>query len=591
MTFSHELPPDLEALIADIPDGNVGSKPASPNSLDRSDRSGGTDRTAPKHDSTVFIDSFAHGGSQYELQQDQPEIQGDSGNYEHGQRGQRQENPRSSAQHGGWPEPDMRLVDDDCVPAPQLTDDALPAGWGDWVSHEAEARNCPGDYVAGCLIGKASIWIGNSRRLAATADWIEPAHLWIALIGNPSAGKTPPMNSIVAVSKQLERECEPEWQDAISRYERDAEAAKARDKEWRESVREAVSAGRAPPNQPVDARLLIRPPRPRILAMDCSTEELQRMLSEAPRGLAYVRDELAGWLGGFDRYGGNGADRAFFLEAWNGGFYSCDRVRYHGEPIHIDHTSVAILGGIVPDKLRGMLAGTDDGLTARLIYLWPEPLPVGPLTDGGDTEAAGRRSEVLKAARNLRGLPMGADFHGAPTPIALRLDPGARGLFDEIRQDAMGKARNAHGLAAGWHGKNPGRTLRLALDYELLAWARLGGPEPRHVSADSVARAGAFLDHCGDMLDRVTGGLALTRAESDAAKIAHHLLKARPRQLNERDLYQAPGFRWARETSRLTAATAVLDRAGWMRRPPAAAKGRPRGDWQVSPHIVKAPVP
>jgi hypothetical protein len=42
------------------------------------------------------------------------------------------------------------------------------------------------------------------------------------------------------------------------------------------------------------------------------TDDL-RMLAEAPRGLLYLRDELAGWLGSFDRYNGNGADRAFFF--------------------------------------------------------------------------------------------------------------------------------------------------------------------------------------------------------------------------------------------------------------------------------------
>jgi hypothetical protein len=39
-----------------------------------------------------------------------------------------------------WPEPDMRLVDDDRAPAPLLDDDALPAGWGSWITTEAAAR-------------------------------------------------------------------------------------------------------------------------------------------------------------------------------------------------------------------------------------------------------------------------------------------------------------------------------------------------------------------------------------------------------------------------------------------------------------------
>ena len=37
------------------------------------------------------------------------------------------------------------------------------------------------------------------------------------------------------------------------------------------------------------------------------------------------------------------------------------------------------------------------------------------------------------------------------------------------------------------------------------------------VSADSVARAGAFLDYSGRMLARVTAGLAIGPAEADIA--------------------------------------------------------------------------
>jgi hypothetical protein len=193
------------------------------------------------------------------------------------------------------------------------------------------------------------------------------------------------------------------------------------------------------------------------------------MLSEAPRGLLYERDELAGWFGSFDRYSGNGVDRAFFLEAWNGGAYVCDRVRYHGEPIRIEHASLAIVGGMVPDRLRQTLADADDGLTARLIYVWPEPLPIGPLADSGDVKSAERRDKLMGAARRLRKLEMGADNHGTLAPKALRLDPhtpDAFELFDEQRREWVKRARAASGLAAGWAGKNPGRALCLALVFE-----------------------------------------------------------------------------------------------------------------------------
>ena len=451
---------------------------------------------------------------------------------------------------------------------------------------EAAARACPRDYVAAGLIAAASTWIGNARRIAATADWTEPAHLWIALIGAPSAGKTPALQPMIAASRALERDAEPAWHETLARYERDAEAARANDKSWREAVRSAAAEGSPLPNRPAEAEEPMAPPKPRVMTMDTSTQELQRLLSENLRGLVHVRDELAGWLGGFDQYGGNGADRAFFLECWNGGAYVCDRVKFHCAPVRIEHASLAILGGMVPDKLREALADADDGLAARLIYIWPELTPITPLVDRG-TDATERRDKLLSAARRLHELAMGADDHGVPAPRALPLDKDARALFNELRCDAMSSARSAVGLAAGWHGKNPGRTLRLALMYQFLAWAVRQDAEPVSISADAMARAGGYLDYAAGMLDRVTAGLAIGRAEADAAVIARYLLARRPACLNERQLYQAPGYAWARNSERRRAALAVLTRAGWIRQPTAGGHGRPRRDWDVSPHLAE----
>jgi putative DNA primase/helicase len=252
-----------------------------------------------------------------------------------------------------WPEPDMRLVSDDRPAAPLLNDDALPAGWEMWITDEATARGCPRDYIVAGLIGAASAWIGNSRRVAATADWSEPAHLWIALIGAPSVGKTPALRPMVEASRLLERDAEPAWRDKAAQHEREAEIARARAEAWRKDVHAAAANGADPPDRPSDAQEPAKPSEPRVLAMDTSTEELQHMLASNPRGLLHVRDELSGWFGGFDRYNsGRGADRAFWLETWNGGAFVCDRVRYHGAPVRIEHASVGIIGGMVPDRLR-----------------------------------------------------------------------------------------------------------------------------------------------------------------------------------------------------------------------------------------------
>ena len=292
-----------------------------------------------------------------------------------------------------WPEPDLRLVEDDRAPAPILEDDALPAGWGGWLADEAMARGCPRDYVAAGLIATASALVGNARHVAPTATWTEPPHLWMALIGSPSRGKSPALRPIVETVRTIERE--------------------------------VAKKGIAPPDRPPDADALPVPSMPRLMAMDATTEELQHLLAGQTRGLLYVRDELAGWLGNHDRYGGHGADRAFYIEAWNGGADVADRVKHRNMPVRIERASLAILGGMQPDRLREVLAGSDDGLMARIICVWPEPAPIGPLL-AEDGQAVVRGHRLLSAARRLYGLAMDDDRArqpDRPRPRAARSVP------------------------------------------------------------------------------------------------------------------------------------------------------------------------
>jgi hypothetical protein len=52
---------------------------------------------------------------------------------------------------------------------------------------------------------------------------------------------------------------------------------------------------------------------------DATPEKVAEVLSRAPSGSLIVQDELAGWLGGFERYNTGQSPRAFYLTAWNGG--------------------------------------------------------------------------------------------------------------------------------------------------------------------------------------------------------------------------------------------------------------------------------
>ena len=459
-----------------------------------------------------------------------------------------------------WPEPDWRLVEDDRAPSPTLEKDALPAGWGEWIAKEAAARDCPRDYLAAALIGAASAWIGNSRHVAANESWIEPPHLWLALIGAPSTGKTPALKPIIDACQAIEREAEPEWQSARAEHARLAEAALALEEQWRADVRTAAKTGQPAPNRPLGAEAPAEPPRPRLVAMDATMEELQNLLAGQPRGLLYVRDELTGWFGNHDRYGGNGGDRAFFLEAWNGGSYTVDRVKHRGHPVRISRMALGIFGGMQPDRLREALAGADDGLAARFVYIWPDPPPISKLASEPDETMRDRRSKLAAAASRLHGLPMGIDGAGEPAPILLRLDHDALTLFDELRQEAM-KAhsfRSWIGVGLARQDARPGA----ASGARLRVSSVVGAARPRAARWSAETQwpgLAGYLDYLAAMFDRTTAGLAIGRHEADAAAIARHILSARPAMLNERELYQLPGWSWLRDKARRACALRVLN--------------------------------
>jgi hypothetical protein len=491
-----------------------------------------------------------------------------------------------------WPEPDLSLIDADQATPPTFDYTALPNIWAAWVKEQASALGCPADYVAASLLASASAWLGNSRRVAATTDWIEPPHLWFALIGAPSTGKTPAQRPFIEICKMLEREERPAWEEKTGEHEKNIEAVNAKLDKWKADVKLAVKNNAAAPDRPQDAVLPDAPALPRLVINDSTIEEATNILAGNPKGLLMVRDELSGWIGSFDRYGGDGSDRAFYLECWNGGSHSVDRVKKSGQPVEVPYASLAILGGIQPDKLRETLAGADDGFTARFLYVWPLPLPFQPLAALSAAQSEGRMNLLLSAARRLRSLAMNSCPLEIGTKYAVilkaQLVPLAETVaFDSIRREALDKARATQGLISGWHGKNPARALRLALVMEYLAWAAQPGvPEPVTISPASVAHAAAYLSYAESMFERAISGLGITQQENDAALIARHIIKAGLTCLNERRLYQTQGFAHLRHTQRRKDALAVLERMGWLMPASKETKGRPRGDWLVNPRLT-----
>ncbi|MHC4434814.1 MAG: DUF3987 domain-containing protein, partial [Planctomycetota bacterium] len=272
-----------------------------------------------------------------------------------------------------WPDPDLSVTETrKTPPVPELK---CFRGWSDWIETAAQSRSVPLDYVLLPLIAATGAILANVRHAGAWPSWAEPPIFWGCLVGDPAAGKTPAQGAVLTPVQQLEDELASGHSEKQAVWERDREAASESRELWRAEVKTAVKGGTPPPDMPEEAREPERPPLPRLAVSDATIEALVQRLSENPRGLLCVRDEIAGFVKGFDRYSGGG-DKSFWLEAHEGKRYVVDRVKNGAQPVIVSRTSVGLLGGTQPDVATDLFVrGDDDGFAARCWFVWPEAIP------------------------------------------------------------------------------------------------------------------------------------------------------------------------------------------------------------------------
>jgi hypothetical protein len=509
------------------------------------------------------------------------------------QHGWREAQPQSesAAPADAPPEPDMSIVRRNRMPAPVFPVEVFGDA-ADWVKAVAESKSAPVDYPALGLIVVAGAMIGPKRCVSPWEDWEEPSIIWGVIVGDPSLVKSPSQDPHRDAVRALERELNTNWEDRKLAYEQEKKAAEEYCAEWERQVRQAIKENKLPPEKPKETVEPLPPTRVRLWAVDQTTEKAARILGENPEGFILFRDELAGWLGGFDKYGGSGGDRAFWIETYGGRPYRYERVSLD-DPIDIQFCAVSVLGSIQPDRLNTMLlSGDDDGLAARPLYAWPDPVPPRKPKRSADREA------IRRALRRLRSLTFDTDALGNAVPRIKLLEPDAADEFQSWWEYKQWDAKlSAAGRLAGAIGKLDGVALRIAQVLELLQWAWGGSnqPEPDRVSLQSVKNALRIIDNwVRPTLERVFAEAALPQAQRDAMAVGRWLLKTKPKTVNARELRRQPGFTGPKEAKELDVALEYLVDAHWLfpkpiegRGPAPAPPGRPRKDYTVNPRIYE----
>ena len=395
-------------------------------------------------------------------------------------------------------------------------------------------------------------------------DWTESARLWAALLGPPSAKKSPMITAATSPLCRLDVEMMREWQKRVAKYE----ALSADDRKGEE-----------------------RPKQTRLRIEDATVEAAQQVLEGSPWGVLLLQDELSGFFGAMDKYnGGKGAqaDRAFWLRSFNGGQFALNRVG-RGAAI-IDNLSISMLGGIQPEPLR-KIAGesVDDGLLQRLF-----PIMLRTAKMGRDEPMPPVNSNYRTLIENLHRLsPPG--FLGAGV---LEFDEGAQVIRRDLeaRHLDLQSLETINGKLSSHIGKYDGLFARLCVVWHCVEHIEntmlCDAPDfendglPRTVTEGTAQRVADFLHRflLAHALAFYSGVLGLSDDHDRLTAIAGHILTHKLENITNRDVQRGDRTMRGLKEHEIRPLLEQLSALGWLDRiDPPRPSSPPH--WQVNPAV------
>ena len=447
--------------------------------------------------------------------------------------------------------------------------DALPQPIRGFVGAGAKAIGCDPSYLALPPLTAIAAAIGNTRRLELKRGWYAPPIIWTAIVGESGTAKTPAFKLVMRPArdrqrKALERHAEEmkEYEASLARWEKDYAA-------W-QRLKNTAEEPPAKPDMPHAERYSVS---------DTTVEALAPILMANPRGLLLARDELAGWIGSFDRYAGKGkagADSANWLSMFNAESIIVDRKTGTPRTIHVPQAAVCVTGGIQPGILQRAL-GTEhreSGLAARLLLSCP-PRKAKRWTEADiDPKAEAELARLFDRLYELQ--PIQGD-DGETRPGLVRLDAKAKAAwtayYDAHAEEQAGLTGD---LSAAW-SKLEEYAARLALVVHFTRWAANDPILSNPITLDAASMASGI--ELATWFKGEARRVYAMLGESDADRDQRWLVEWIERKggsVTARDVQQ--GCRWLKEPGAAEAALEELVKIGrgsWRLPETSAAGGRP----------------
>ena len=285
--------------------------------------------------------------------------------------------------------------------------------------------------------------IGSSCKIRIKPGYLQPAHLYTAIIGKSGQAKSGTKEYLLDPLQEKQSEWYEEWEQENEKYKME--------------MREYRSAKKGErPEYPIEPD----PPK-RIIVSDITIEAIGQRLKENPLGLLLYNDELETFFGNMGRYS-KGNDLPHWLSIHNGQPLYIDRKG--AGSIRIPNPSVAIIGGIQPKILKDRLQENPDyfhsGFLARFLLAMP---PVEPilLNDNIISERiSGQWGWFLKSLLGQREL---AIIDGKLTPYVFPIESGAWDILTKYQHRHAVSATLVNDSESALEGKFLTNTARIAL--------------------------------------------------------------------------------------------------------------------------------
>jgi uncharacterized protein DUF3987 len=434
---------------------------------------------------------------------------------------------------------------------PTLPKGLLPQVIEDFAFKQSELMGCDpaGLAMAALAVCAAAIPDNQKIQVKKHGRWKESARVWVGLAGPVSAKKSPIMREATVPLNNIDAKMSRDYSQAMAAYK---------------LLSKEEQRGREPP------------PHERIRIEDATPEAVQPILRDSPHGVLLVRDELSGWFGGIDKYAhgrGGAADRGFWLQAFNGGSYTWDRVgRGSG---YIENLSVSILGGIQTDALRRVVAeGVDDGLIQRLFVILLKSAVLGtdePLdTDSYDALVTKLRDKLARQHNPT-------DLQFSEEAAAIRRQLEKKHLDLQSAYERVNKKLAAH------IGKYDGLYARLCLLWHVVE--HIDDIWPTSISADTAQRVADFLHNflSKHAIAFYVDVMGLSDDHDRLTAVAGYILARRLARVTRRDIQRGDGTMRGRDRRDTESVFHQLEAFGWLNQ----QQGRRLGDvqWHVNPAV------